>query len=168
MSLALLTAGGCVSQEDHERNAPLPRMERDAVLKWAKDFTAYMADASGADLVPSTEKTNFETCVGAHDEVAEDGRYSLFYYVYSSAPATQHTRLVRALRESLEKHGYDVTDYREFKNSYESALLWAENEKNRYRVMAETVGSGRTKPQRFSFSVRTPCLLPPGAEQQQF
>ncbi|MYW69539.1 hypothetical protein GTY65_36555 [Streptomyces sp. SID8379] len=156
-----------MSQND-DKNAPLPRTERDAALKWAKDFTAYMAEASGAELVPTTEKVNFEECTGAHDELAEDGRYSLFYYVYSSAPSTQHTQMVRTLRDSLQKHGYKVTDYREFKDAYSSALLWAENEKNNYRVMAETVGSGKTKPQRFSFAVRTPCMLPPGVKQQQF
>ncbi|WP_306323366.1 MULTISPECIES: hypothetical protein [unclassified Streptomyces] len=156
-----------MSQND-DRNAPLPRVERDAALKWAKDFTVYMAGVSGAEIVPSTARTNFEECIGANGEIADDGRYSLFYYIYSSAPTTQHTDMVRVLRDSLRKHGYKVTDYREFKNAYESALMWAENEKNHYRVMAETVGSGKTKPQRFSFSVRTPCLLPPGAKQQQF
>ncbi|THA24556.1 hypothetical protein E4198_07175 [Streptomyces sp. RKND-216] len=143
-------------------------MKKDAAVKWAEDYTAYMARISNAELLPSTEKVHFQDCIGEDDEVAEDGRYSLFYYVYSPAPAGEHTRIVRTLRQELPQHGYKVTSYREFKNSYESAVFRARNEKNSYAVSATTVGSGKTKPQRLSFAVRTPCMLPPGVEQQQF
>ncbi|WP_353945073.1 hypothetical protein ABII15_28265 [Streptomyces sp. HUAS MG91] len=156
-----------MSQHD-DKNAPLPRMEKAAALKWARDHTARLAEVAGVDILPDTAKTAFEECVGEHDEVAEDGRYSLYYYVYSPAPATDHTRIVRTLREELAKSGYEITGYREFKSAYESSVLRARNKKNQFSVEAETVGSGKKKPQRFSFSVSTPCLLPPGAEQQQF
>lgn len=156
-----------MSQSD-DSNAPLPRMAKDAALQWAKDYTAYMAKLTDVELLPDTAKVNFEECVGENDEVAEDGRYSLFYYVYSPAPVTEHTRIVRKLRSELPKQGYEVTSYREFKNAYASAIFWARNKKNDYRVEADTVGSGKTKPQRLSFSVRTPCMLPPGVKQQQF
>ncbi|MEU6541827.1 hypothetical protein [Streptomyces sp. NPDC046859] len=156
-----------MSQGD-DVNAPLPRMAKDEALRWAKDYTAYMAKLTDVELLPDTEKVHFEDCLGKNDEVAEDGRYSLFYYVYSPAPASDHTRIVRRLRSELPKRGYEVTDYREFKNAYESAILGARNKKNNYTVEADTVGSGKNKPQRFSFAVRTPCMLPPGAKQQQF
>ncbi|MFC3578147.1 hypothetical protein ACFOZ0_33810 [Streptomyces yaanensis] len=156
-----------MSQSD-DPNAPLPRMERDVALNWAKDYTAYMARLTDVELVPSTAKVNFEACIGGNDEVAEDGRYSLFYYVYSPAPVTDHTRVVRTLRRELSQQGYEVTGYREFKDAYASAVFRAKSKENSYRVTAETVGSGKTKPQRLSFSVRTPCMLPPGVEQQQF
>ncbi|MGY0486418.1 hypothetical protein [Streptomyces sp. WG-D5] len=97
----------------------------------------------------------------------DDGRYSLFHYIYSSAPSTDHTRIVRTLRSELTEQGYEITSYREFKSAYESSVLSARNKKNDYVVEADTVGSGKTKPQRFSFAVRTPCMLPPGAKQQQ-
>lgn len=157
-----------MSSESADRNAPLPRMDKDAALKWAEDYTAYMARLTGVELIPSTAKVNFEACIGENDEVAEDGRYSLFYYVYSPAPVTEHTRIVRELRGELPKQGYEVTSYREFKSAYASAAFGARNKKSGYSVDADTVGSGRTKPQRFSFAVRTPCMLPPGAEQQRF
>lgn len=156
-----------MSQGD-DRNAPLPRMEKDAALKWAKDYTAYMARLTDVEIIPSTAEVNFEACIGENDEVAEDGRYSLFYYIRSPAPVTEHTRVVRTLRRELPEQGYEVTGYREFKDAYESAVFRANNKENSYRVTAETVGSGKTKPQRLSFSVRTPCMLPPGAKQQQF
>ncbi|WP_210582697.1 hypothetical protein [Streptomyces sp. GESEQ-4] len=149
-------------------NAPLPRMDKDAALKWAEDYTAYMARLTDVELIPSTAKVNFEACIGENDEVAEDGRYSLFYYVNSPAPVTEHTRIVRKLRSELPKQGYEVTSYREFKDAYTSAIFGARNKKNGYSVDGDTVGSGKTKPQRFSFAVRTPCMLPPGAKQQQF
>ncbi|MFI1732731.1 hypothetical protein ACH40E_26685 [Streptomyces acidicola] len=149
-------------------NAPLPRMAKDAALQWAKDYTAYMAKLTDAELLPDTAKVNWEACIGENDEVAEDGRYSLFYYVYSPAPVTEHTRIVRKLRSEIPEQGYEMTSYREFKTAYTSAVFRARNKKNDYRVEADTVGSGKTKPQRFSFAVRTPCMLPPGAKQQQF
>lgn len=167
----LFLAGGCASQDDAargDRNSPLPRMAKDDALKWARDSTAHMAELTDVELLPDTAKVHFEGCVGENDEVAEDGRYSLFYYVYSPAPAMDHTRIVRKLRNELPKQGYEVTSYREFKSAYASAVFRARNKKNDNSVEAETVGSGRTKPQRFSFAVRTPCMLPPGAKQQQF
>ncbi|MFE2627871.1 hypothetical protein ACFYZU_12655 [Streptomyces sp. NPDC001651] len=156
-----------MSQGD-DVNAPLPRMAKDEALRWAKDYTEYMAKLTDVELLPDTEKVHFEDCLGKNDEVAEDGRYSLFYYIYSPAPATDHTRIVRQLRRDLPQRGYEVVDYREFKNAYESSIFAARNKKNDYTVEAETVGSGKTKPQRFSFAVRTPCMLPPGVKQQQF
>lgn len=168
ISVTLLALGGCMSQSDDGPNAPLPRMTKDAALKWAKDYTAYMAQLTNVNILPSTESINFESCVGENDEVAKDGRFSLFYYVYSPAPTSEHTRIVRTLRKELPRHGYEVTAFREFKDAHTSAVFRARNEKNDYHVAADTVGSGKTKPQRLSFSVRTPCMLPPGAKQQQF
>lgn len=171
VSFALLLVAGCASQDDASPkgvNSPLPRKAREDALRWAKDTTARMAELTGAELLPDTAKTLYEPCVGENDEVAKDGRYTLFYYVNSPAPATEHTRMVRKLRSQLPSQGYEVTSYREFKSAYASAVFRARNKKNDYRVEAETVGSGKTKPQRFSFAVRTPCLLPPGAEQQKF
>ncbi|MEV6741670.1 hypothetical protein AB0N14_34090 [Streptomyces sp. NPDC051104] len=156
-----------MSQSD-DRNAPLPRMEKEAALKWAKDYTEYMARLTGVELTASTAKVHFEACVGENDEVAEDGRYSLFYYVYSPAPVTEHTRVAKTLRRELSQQGYEVTSYREFKNAYTSMIFSARNKKNSYRVTADTVGSGKTEPQELSFAVRTPCMLPPGVKQQQF
>lgn len=156
-----------MSQSD-DPNAPLPRMKKEAALQWAEDYTAYMARITDVELLPATADVNWEACVGENDEVADDGRYSLFYYIYSPAPSSEHTRIVRKLRRELPQHGYEVTSYREFKGAYESAVFRARNKKNSYSVSADTVGSGKTKPQRLSFAVRTPCMLPPGVEQQQF
>jgi hypothetical protein len=156
-----------MSQGD-DPNAPLPRMEKDAALKWAKDYTAYMARLTDVELTLSTAKVHFEACIGENDEVAEDGRYSLFYYVNSPALVTEHTRVARTLRRELAQQGYEVTSYREFKNAYTSMIFSARNKKNSYMVSADTVGSGKTEPQALSFAIRTPCMLPPGAKQQQF
>lgn len=149
-------------------NAPLPRMKKGVALQRAEKYTAYMAQLAQVELLPQTAKTHYEACVGENNEVPEDGRYSLFYYIYSPAPSSEHTRIVHTLLRKLPYHGYEVTSYREFKSAYSSAVFRAQNKKNKYHVAAETVGSGKTRPQRFSFSVRTPCMLPPGAKQQQF
>ncbi|WP_327355839.1 hypothetical protein [Streptomyces sp. NBC_01304] len=155
-------------EDPNDPNAPLPRMDKAAALQWAENYTTYMAELTGVPLIPGTAKVHFEACVGARNEVAEDGRYSLFYYIYSPVSPTEHTRIVRTLRGELPKQGYEVTGYREFQDAYYSAAFRARSRQNAYSVTADTVGSGRAKPQRFSFAVRTPCLLPPGVEQQQF
>lgn len=85
-----------------------------------------------------------------------------------TAPARDRTRIVRKLRSELPKPGYEVTSYREFKSASASSVFRARSKKDDYNIEAETVGSGKTKPRRFSFAVRTPCMLPPGAKQQQF
>ncbi|MFD7918140.1 hypothetical protein ACFV3R_02750 [Streptomyces sp. NPDC059740] len=157
-----------MSQSEDDPNTPLPRVAKDSALNWARDYTVYMARLTDVDLDASTEKVNWEACVGENNEVAKDGRYSLFYYIYSPAPTTEHTHVVRTLRHTLSRHGYRITGYREFKDSYTTAVFDARNEKSSYLVSAETVGSGKNKPQRLSFSVRTPCMLPPGVEQQRF
>ncbi|MGW2833538.1 hypothetical protein [Streptomyces sp. NPDC001286] len=149
-------------------NAPLPRVDKNAAVKWAEEYTTYLAHLTGVELDPATARANFEACLGRNDEVAIDGRYSLFYYVNSPAPVTDHTRVVRTLRRELPQQGYEVTAYREFESAYASAVFRARATRSSYLVTADTVGSGRTKPQRLSFAARTPCLLPPGAEQQQF
>lgn len=153
---------------DADPNAPLPRMDKDSAVKWAEEYTAYMARLTDVELDPSTAKARFEACLGKNDELAVDGRYGLFYYVNSPVPVTEHTRVVRALRRELPRQGYEVTAYREFQSAYASAVFRARDTKNSCLVTADTVGSGRTKPQRLSFAVRTPCLLPPGVEQQWF
>ncbi|WP_159403797.1 hypothetical protein [Streptomyces sp. NRRL S-646] len=154
--------------QSEDPNAPLPRMAKDAALQWAKDYTAYMARLTDVELAPSTAKVHFEACIGENDEVAEDGRYSLFYYVNSPAPVTEHTRVARTLRRELSQQGYEVTSYREFKSAYASMIFRARNKNNSYMVTADTVGSGKTEPQELSFAVRTPCMLPPGVKQQHF
>ncbi|MDI3408402.1 hypothetical protein [Streptomyces cavernicola] len=167
--VTMIATGGCMSSSpEDDPNTRLPRMERSDALTWARDYTSYMAEITDVELINSTEKINYEECLGANGELADDGRYSLFYYVYSPAPVTEHTRVVRALRQELKKKGYEVTGYREFKDSYYAATLSARNRSNGYSVTADTVGSGKTKPQRLSFAVRTPCMLPPGVKQQQF
>lgn len=153
-----------MSQSDP--NAPLPRMKKATALQWAKDYTAYMAEITDVELRPSTAKIYFEACVGENDEVAEDGRYSLFYYVRSSASTTKHAHVVRTLRRQLPRHGYKVTSYREFKSAYTNAVFRARNLKNDYSVSANSMGSSESL--RFTFGVRTPCMLPPGVKQQQF
>lgn len=88
---ALLLAGGCAFQDDASpkgRNSPLPRTAREDALWWAKDSTARMAGLTGAELLHDTAEAVFEPCVGENNETADDGRYTLYYYVYSPAPAT--------------------------------------------------------------------------------
>ncbi|MBT2528097.1 hypothetical protein J7E91_22430 [Streptomyces sp. ISL-99] len=149
-------------------NAPLPRMTRQAALKWAQDYTAYMGGIAGVDIDRSTEVPRFRNCVGKNDEVAEDGRFTLTYYVFAEVPHTQHTAAVRALKSRLEKEGYEMAGYREYQDAYYSASLSARHKEHGYTVMADTNKPKKTSPDSMSFSANVPCMLPPDAEQQQF
>ncbi|MBT2400697.1 hypothetical protein [Streptomyces sp. ISL-100] len=169
-AVAVLITGGCMPADDDSKdiNAPLPRMTREAALKWAKDYTGYMGGIAGVDIDRSTEVPRYAGCVGENDEVAEDGRFVFRYRVFTELPPTQHTAVVRALKSQLEKDGYEIADYREYQDARLSASLLAIHKEHGYTVSANTNRPNKTSPDSMSFSANVPCMLPPDAEQQQF
>ena len=90
-------AGGHDHAEDHpatsggdDRNAPLPVLSRDAALSWTRAFTGTMAECAGAVVRPETAVERFYDCVGRRGEVAEDGRFQLFFYVRARLATEAH------------------------------------------------------------------------------
>ncbi|MEU5212548.1 hypothetical protein [Streptomyces sp. NPDC020742] len=149
---------------DDDLNKPLPRKSREDALAWAKKYTAVMAHY--ADVKVSSDPApleSFEECIGRNDEIADDGRFTLSYVVYVHLPQDQHITAVRKVRQALEQHAVKISSYEERKARPE-VLLYGYHEKENFSVSADS----SKPPNLLSFSVSTPCFLPPGAKQQRF
>ncbi|MFD1832969.1 hypothetical protein ACFSJS_25470 [Streptomyces desertarenae] len=157
---AALMLGGCMSSE---KNEPLPRMSKKGAEDWARHFTESMARSAGVKIKEGTVKPAFHDCVGENDEVAEDGRFLLDYYARASLPVSEHAKAVKKVRADLEKRGYTINGYQETGGGKPSVLLDAAHPEKGFTVSAE----GHAPQDELLFSISTPCLLPPGATQQQ-
>ena len=146
-------------------NAPLPVLSREAALSWARDFTRMMAEQAGAALRPETATEHFHDCVGRADEVADDGRFQLLYYVRGRLPQDAHLAAVGRLGKALLANGYRVTGWLgdPEREGAQRVVLDMTHPRQRTHVSAESTGDDE-----LTFTVRTGCLLPPGARQQRF
>ncbi|MCD0483945.1 hypothetical protein LO771_16470 [Streptacidiphilus sp. ASG 303] len=151
---------------DDGKNDPLPRLSRERATRWAEEHTARMAEAAGVELDRKSAESIFEECVGRNDEVVRDGRYSLYYTVYAPAPKERHTEVVRKVRADFEKEGYRIAGYREYQDDYYTAVVDAVDDDTRFSLSAESAGPARKPSRTILFSVRSPCMIPPGATQQ--
>ncbi|MFD9793291.1 hypothetical protein ACFWXK_20345 [Streptomyces sp. NPDC059070] len=147
-----------------EANAPLPRMTREKAEAWAKHWTDSMTRTAKATLVPGTAdpRASFTNCVGRQGETADDGRFTLRYSVRATLPRPQHADAVRALRDALKSQGFEIQGYRSDPGKDPANLLDAQHPRDRHSISAEDLDGDL-----LLFVVSTPCLLPPGVEQQQ-
>ncbi|MER7025763.1 MULTISPECIES: hypothetical protein [Streptomyces] len=155
-----------MSDTSADLNKPLPRKSRDASLTWAKQYVAAMAHHAGVTIGDRFGPfTSFEDCVGAGDEVADDGRYTLTYTVYADVRREEQIPAVRKLRAVLKAQGdMDVSGYEE-RPGEQQVILDGTHTKEHFSLIADSV---RKTPDLLRLSVSTPCFLPPGAAQQKF
>ncbi|MFF7459078.1 hypothetical protein [Kitasatospora sp. NPDC008115] len=144
-----------------DRDAPLPVMARQGAQDWAQHMTEYMAQTAGIALTPGSAEPFFNDCVGKHDEVAKDGRYTMSYAVYSSVPLETHPEAVRKIRTMLEEQGFKIEGYRETANGKISPLLDASQPSGNYLISVETTTGGL-----LLLRVNTTCLMPPASPSQ--
>ncbi|MFE1784202.1 hypothetical protein ACFW9F_16860 [Streptomyces sp. NPDC059506] len=161
---ALLLTGACMSDEG--KNAPLPRMSKEEATTRAEEYASRMAEAAGVSLREGDAETYFYDCVGKNDEIAGDGRFSLYHAVHADLPKEEHTAAVRKLRADFKEKGYEVTGYREYEDDYRTATVSATIPDDRFTVDVSSSGPSRKPSKTLLFGVRTPCLLPPGATQE--
>jgi len=151
------------SRLERRRPGLLPRTSRSDSLRWAEDHVSTMARYADVEIADApAPRKHFDTCVGKHDEVPEDGRYMLTYTGYAKLPEADHIAAVRKLRTALESHGIRVTGYTE-RPAEPEAVMYGKSDKEGYSLIADSVNPAGT----LRLSVSTPCFLPPGAEQQQ-
>ncbi|MER7752772.1 hypothetical protein [Kitasatospora sp. NPDC097643] len=150
-----LVLGGCMSWNDP--NSPLPVRAREDTQGWARQLTESMARTAGVTLDPGSAEPEFEDCVGEKGEVATDGRYTMSYAVYSSAPLDQHPEAVRRIRAMLEQQKYTIKGYRETVDGKVAALMDAYQPSDRDLVSVETTVGGKF----LLFRIGTRCLMPP-------
>lgn len=163
LALALLL-GGCMSEEK-EADAPLPRMSKEKAEEWAKHWTESMTRTAKATVEPRTARgqADFTNCVGKNGESADDGRFTLSYSVRAALPRTRHAEAIRDIRDALKSQGFEIQGYRSDPSKDPANLVDAKHPKDRHFVSAEDVDENL-----LVLIVVTPCLLPPGAKQQQF
>ncbi|GAA3393750.1 hypothetical protein GCM10017752_36070 [Streptomyces roseoviridis] len=159
-TLALLL-GGCVSSDG--KNDPLPRMSKAEAEAWAEHWTESMARTAEAEIIPADRQANFHDCSGKNGESADDGRFVLMYDARAKLPRARQAAGIRAIKAELEKRGFEIVGYRSDPTMDPANLVDAKQPKERFFVSA-----GDLDDELITLIVHTPCLLPPGVEQQEF
>ncbi|MFF9510383.1 hypothetical protein ACF1BU_21005 [Streptomyces sp. NPDC014724] len=163
-ALALtLLLGGCMSDEGV--NDPLPRMSREKAEKWAKHWTDSMVSTAHARIDPKTARptADFTDCIGKHDESADDGRFTLSYSVRGTLPRSEHPRAVTDIKNTLKDKGFEIQSFGTNQDREPANVLDAKHPEDQ-----QFISVGSVDKDLLVFIVSTPCLLPPGVDQQQF
>ncbi|MEU3690928.1 MULTISPECIES: hypothetical protein [Streptomyces] len=164
--MLVLALGGCVSDDTTKngKNDPLPRMSQEKAEAWAKHWTESMARTAKAEIVPSTQQASFGNCLGKGGESPDDGRFTLAYNAKAKLPKAEHAKGIQAITAELKAQGFRIVGSRSDTSAERGGhLVQAEHPKDRHYVSA-----GDVSDELITLIVRTPCLLPPGAEQQEF
>ncbi|MFD6415283.1 hypothetical protein [Streptomyces sp. NPDC060194] len=154
---------------DDEINTPLPRMTKQKAEAWARHWSASMARTAGATIVPARTMLDARRCIGKGGELPADGRFFIDHGIQARLPKGQHADAIRKLRAKLEEQGLHIDAYRAVDEPYtEDGLevrsgLGATHPTDHHHVSVDSISDDL-----ISFAVYTPCLLPPGVEQQQF
>ncbi|MER7998068.1 hypothetical protein [Streptomyces sp. NPDC095613] len=142
-------------------------MSREETEEWARHWTESMARTAKAEIESETDPelpaANFTNCVGANGESADDGRFTLRYSVRAKLAKSQHAEGIRAIRDTLKQKGFEIQGYRSDPSKDPANLVDASHPEDRHSVSAEDLNE-----ELIVLIVNTPCLLPPGAKQQQF
>ncbi|GAA1201377.1 hypothetical protein GCM10009654_67200 [Streptomyces hebeiensis] len=142
-------------------------MSREETEEWARHWTESMARTAKAEIEPETDPelpaANFTNCAGVNGESADDGRFTLRYSVRAKLAKSQHAAGIRAIRDTLKQKGFEIQGYRSDPSKDPVNLVDASHPKDRHSVSAEDLNE-----ELIVLIVSTPCLLPPGAKQQQF
>uniref|UniRef100_A0AAU2VLI3 Uncharacterized protein n=1 Tax=Streptomyces sp. NBC_00008 TaxID=2903610 RepID=A0AAU2VLI3_9ACTN len=150
---------------DEGVNDPLPRMSREKAEKWAKHWTDSMVGTAHAHLDPKSARptADFTNCVGSDNEEADDGRFTLSYSVRGTLPRARHARAVTDIEKTLKDKGFDIQSFEVDLDTEPANVVDAKHPEDQQFISVGSVGKDL-----LVFVVSTPCLLPPGVDQQQF
>ncbi|GCD45907.1 hypothetical protein [Streptomyces paromomycinus] len=148
---------------DGGKNDPLPVKSQEQAEQAARGLIDSLAAEYGVKADGKTVNKEFRDCHGKDGESSDDGRFILSYAVRAPVPEAEHGKAVRAMRRKLEADGYKVSGYREDKTKKPWALLDAKGGRDRLFISVQSY----VPPDQLTFSVTTPCFLPPGVKQEQ-
>lgn len=153
---------------DESANDPLPpRMSKEKAEEWAKHWTDSMVSTARARLDPpetARPSADFTDCVGRNGETADDGRFDLSYSVRGTLPRADHAAAVTAIKDTLKKKGgFEIQTFVVNEDEEPANVVDARHPEDRQFVSVGSVDKNL-----LVFVVNTPCLLPPGVDQQQF
>ncbi|MFF3261660.1 hypothetical protein ACFYWO_21120 [Streptomyces sp. NPDC002932] len=163
-ALALtLLLGGCMSDEGV--NDPLPRMSREKAEEWARHWADSLVGTAHARLGPKSARpeASFTNCTGENGETADDGRFTLRYSVRGTLPRARHAAAVTDIKNTLKDKGFDIQSFEVDLDTEPANVVDAKHPKDQQFISVGSVGKDL-----LVFIVSTPCLLPPGVDQQQF
>ncbi|MER5641915.1 hypothetical protein ABT095_33885 [Kitasatospora sp. NPDC002227] len=149
-----------------DKNAPLPTMSQHDAQTWAQHMTEYMAQTGGLQLSPAETRANFNQCVGKHDELTTDGRFTLMYSAYADVPRDQQPAVARKIRDMLKGQEFTISSYREYVDGESEVLMYANHSKSHYLITVGRAGRNGSA-ERVMFAVDTPCLMPPNSSPAQ-
>ncbi|WP_234314770.1 hypothetical protein [Streptomyces sp. NRRL F-5135] len=142
-------------------------MSKKKAEEWAKHWIESMARTAGAEIRTETEPdapaAKFTDCVGENNEIADDGRFTLRYDVHAYLARNRQTEGIRAIRDTLKAKGFEIQGYRSDPTMNPVNLVDAKHPNDHQFVSVEDLND-----ELILLTVSTPCLLPPGAKQQQF
>ncbi|MGW1183760.1 hypothetical protein ACWD7Y_32415 [Streptomyces drozdowiczii] len=150
---------------DEGANDPLPRMSKEKAEKWAKHWADSMVGTAHARLDPKTARptASFTDCIGRNNEVADDGRFTLRYSVRGTLPRSDHAAAVTAIKDTLKKKGFEIQTFVVNEDEEPANAVDARHPEDH-----QFISVGSVDKDLLVFIVVTPCLLPPGVDQQQF
>ncbi|RBM07303.1 hypothetical protein DEH69_24950 [Streptomyces sp. PT12] len=137
-------------------------MSRSDAEAWAAHWTESMARTARAEIDHETERIRFSDCVGRNDEVADDGRFPLMYSVRANIAPERRAEAVRNIRDALAEQGLVIQGYRSDPSMNPANAVGAWHPEDHPTITAEDSGDDQ-----LLLIADTPCLLPPGVEQQQ-
>ncbi|MET9292518.1 hypothetical protein [Streptomyces sp. NPDC003077] len=160
-ALALLTSAACMNGGG--KNEPLPVKGQKQAEQMARGLLDSLAAEYGLKIDDKSVNSESFNCYGKNRESANDGRYTLNYAARARIFESEHGKAIRAMRKRLEADGYRIVGYREDKAVKPWALLDAKGGKDNLFVSVESYMPS----DQLTFSVDTPCFLPPGTKQEQ-
>ncbi|MFR9724170.1 hypothetical protein ACL02R_12520 [Streptomyces sp. MS19] len=137
-------------------------MSEEEAEEWAAHWTESMARTAQARIDIGTVRARFFHCVGENYEMADDGRFTHRYSVWADIEPERRAEAVRAIRADLEERGLEIQGYRSDPSEDPANALDAWHPQDHQGVTVQDSGASQ-----LLFVVKTPCLLPPGVEQQQ-
>lgn len=163
VAAALVLLAGCSSNDGI--NSPLPRSSRAQAKAKATSVVNALANAGGHRSSRVTTD-DFSDCVGEHDEVAHDGRFTLQYSADIDAPPSQHNTIGLQIRAYMKRAKYSDVIWRPARTKNDEMLLRGYT--GNWSVDVGSIVGNHGPGSEIYISVAAPCLLPPGVKQQKF
>ncbi|WP_052851972.1 hypothetical protein [Streptomyces avicenniae] len=129
---------------------------------WSVSSLESVARTAGARIDPASVSDRLSDCTGRNGEQADDGRFFYRYSVLADVPPERRAEAVRAVRDDLEARGLDILGYRSDPAVSPANAVDTEHPEEHYSITVEDNGTSH-----LLLIFMTPCLLPPGVEQQQ-
>ncbi|WP_431043814.1 hypothetical protein ACQUSR_19255 [Streptomyces sp. P1-3] len=155
-----------MSQDETGKNDPLPRMSQSDAEEQARRYIDEVGDIIERHTGVRKADVRFRSCVGKNGEEATDARYAVSYADWFKFGVEHHNEAAEKIRAAFEKNGYTISTFRRFEKPRTSMIVEARDPKTGYFVNVESSDGSKGYPM-LGMYVSSPCMIPPGEEQEQ-